>query len=247
MSLAKIFKIESFGATDGPGVRLVVFFQGCCFRCKYCHNPESWQWDAPGIRVYSVGEIIKLYNKNKAYYQNGGITLSGGEPMMQSDFVLKLAKACKRRHIRLAIDTAAANLIGNEKIYSKIAKYVDLWIVDIKALDENKHKDITGVSNLTGITLINMLEQLHKPYWLRYVLVKDLTDSKESLEKLGKFIASLKYCTNYELLPYHRLAEDKYKNLGIDYILAKTPLMTNEENKQCLAYLNEIIKSNTNN
>jgi len=245
MAIAKVFKIESFGATDGPGVRLVVFLQGCNFRCKYCHNPESWQWDAPEAKVYSVKDILDIYKRNAPYYVNGGITVSGGEPMMQSDFVLKLAQACKRRGIRLAIDTAGANLIGNEDIYAKVAKYADLWIVDIKALEENKHKDITSVSSLNGIHLINMLEQLHKPYWLRYVLVKDLTDSKQDLEKLGKFIAGLKHCANFELLPYHNLATNKYKELGINYVLNKTPVMTSEQNKECFNYLLEVIKSNT--
>lgn len=239
---AKVFKTETFGATDGPGVRLVVFFQGCCFRCAYCHNPESWELAGSKTYELSVREIIKLYQRNEPFYLNGGITISGGEPMLQYKFVLELAKACKAKHIRLAIDTAAANLIGNEDWYKKVAKYADLWIVDIKAINGVDHKNITGSDQLTGMKLIKLLEKWKKPYWVRYVLVKDLTNSKSQLEKLGNFLSDLKYMQNYELLPYHRLAMDKYKELKIDYKLAKTPLMTSKENSEALEYLKKNIK-----
>lgn len=243
---AKVFKTETFGATDGPGVRLVVFFQGCSFRCAYCHNPESWELSNDKCYPLSVRDIIKLYRKNEAFYQNGGITISGGEPMLQSKFVLKLAKACKRWSIRLAIDTAATNIVGNEKIYKKISKYADLWIVDIKAVNEIDHKNITSCDQLTGMKLISLLEQWNKPYWVRYVVVKNLTDSNSQLDTLAKFLANLKYMQNYELLPYHRLAMDKYKKLNIVYKLSSTPLMDSAELTRINDYLKQQIQKNKN-
>lgn len=242
---AKVFKTETFGATDGPGVRLVVFFQGCTFRCAYCHNPESWELESHSAYLLSVNDIIKLYKRNAPFYQNGGITISGGEPMLQYEFVYKLAQACKRQHIRLAIDTAGTNIFENEEWYKKIAKYTDLWIVDIKAINESDHKNITGYDQLTGIKLIQLLEKLKKPYWVRYVVVKDLTNSKGQLDVLGKFLSKLKYMQNYELLPYHSLATDKYKKLKINYRLSKTPIMSSKENTEVLSYLKAVIKKNT--
>lgn len=242
---AKVFKTETFGATDGPGVRLVVFFQGCSFRCAYCHNPESWELDSHSAYLLSVNEIIKIYKRNAPFYQNGGITISGGEPMLQYEFVYKLAKACKTHHIRLAIDTAATNIFINEDWYKKIVKYTDLWIVDIKAVNSLDHKNITGYSQLTGIKLIEMLEKLKKPYWVRYVLVKDLTDKKTQLDELGKYLAKLKHMQNFEILPYHSLATDKYKKLNIDYHLKKTPLMSSKKNNEVFEYVKNIMKKNT--
>lgn len=238
---AKVFKTETFGASDGPGVRLVIFFQGCTYRCLYCHNPESWELNGSKTYLLSVREIIKQFRRNQAFYMNGGITLSGGEPMLQYKFVYNLAKACKRWNIHLAIDTAATNLFGNETWYKKIAKYVDLWIVDIKSTNKVVHKQITGSEKTTGVALINLLEQWKKPYWVRYVLVKDLTNYKYQLKELGLFLSTLQYMQNYELLPYHTLALDKYKELKIKYPLAKTPVMNSKENSIAIKYLQSIV------
>lgn len=241
---AKVFKTETFGAADGPGVRLVVFFQGCSFRCAYCHNPESWEHFTKDTYSMSIKDIVKLYQRNKPFYQNGGITVSGGEPMLQHKFILKLAKVCKRKHIRLAIDTAATNLIGNEKIYKKVAKYADLWIVDIKGVDEKIHQQVTGSTSLTGMKLIKLLEQWKKPYWVRYVLVNKLTDSPVYLQTLGMFLSTLQYMQNYELLPYHSMALDKYKKLKISYWLKDTRVMTPDENAKALEIVKQAFAKN---
>lgn len=224
MEFAPYFKIESFGAVDGPGIRLVVFLQGCILRCKYCHNPESWKLDAQ-VNKISTDEIINLFNKNKEYYKDGGITLSGGEPLLHLDFIIELSQKCKLNGIHLALDTSGANFNSETiKKYDVIIKNTNLWIVDIKSIDPNKHKLITGIEHQNELDLIKYLERNNANYWIRYVFVPKLTDKREDLISLGIFLKSLKNMSKFELLPYHKLAINKYKNLKIKY-----PLLTTQD------------------
>jgi pyruvate formate lyase activating enzyme len=153
----KYFKIETFGAVDGPGVRLLAFAQGCPYKCIYCHNPESQTCN--GNKYISVSKIIKTYQKHKNFYTNGGITISGGEPLLQKNFCLSIAKRCYRKGISLAFDTSAATFSdANLKFFKKLIKYKPLFLIDIKSMDINMHKKITGSSNLNELALINFLE-----------------------------------------------------------------------------------------
>lgn len=225
----KVFKIETFGAVDGPGVRLVIFLQGCTFRCKYCHNPESWNMDYEQAKEMSAKDILALYERNKPFYEKGGITLSGGEPMLNADFIKVFGKLCKERNIKLAIDTSACNFLTNKQDYQDLLDLVDLWIVDIKAMTPEEHKYITGFEELTGMELIKFLEQNHKPYWARQVIIKSINDDQKHLDKLIEFIKPMKYCQRCELLAYHNLADDKYKKLNIPYVFKDIKLMTADE------------------
>lgn len=227
---APYFKIETFGAVDGPGIRLVIFLQGCPYRCIYCHNPESWKIDNKH-NLIDVNEVIKKYERNKEFYKNGGITISGGEPLIHKDFCLELAKQCYSKKIHLAFDTSGCNFIkSNIDYFNKLVKYKPYWLIDIKHIDKNKHKVITGYKNTNEIDLIRFLEKHKQHYWIRQVIVPNFTNDRQDLMKLRKFIIRLKYLDNFELLPYHELALKKYKNLKISYKLKqKTHVPTNVE------------------
>lgn len=232
------FKIESFGAVDGPGIRLVIFVQGCYYRCLYCHNPESWD-TKKNVKSISVEEIISLYLKNKEFYKNGGITISGGDPTLYLDFLKELAKKCHDQKISLAIDTAGVNFIPTNKLkFKQICKYKPLWIVDIKHINQQKHKQLTGVAEQREIKLIEFLDKNNQIFWIRQVFIPKITDSKNDLMKLGKFLKKLKNMEQFEFLPYHNLAIDKYKKLKIKYPLNATKLPTK---KQITAAMNYIL------
>lgn len=232
-SSAPYFKIETFGAVDGPGIRLVIFLQGCPYRCIYCHNPESWQINKK-VNSISAEEIIKQYNRNKEFYKNGGITISGGEPLLHKDFCLQLAKLCHSQNIHLAFDTSACTFMdANISWFQKIIKYHPYWIIDVKHINKAKHKVITGFSNNREIQLIKFLEKNKQHYWIRQVIVPNFTNDINDLLKLKKFIDTLKYVQNLELLPYHELALNKYKELKIKYKLKNmTHVPSNKEMKQ---------------
>lgn len=242
MQTIQVFKIETFGAVDGPGVRLVIFTQGCNFRCKYCHNPESWSNKNIDAKAMSTKDIVDLYERNKPFYENGGITLSGGEPMLHPEFILELASMCKAKNIHLAIDTSASTFISNKKDYEQIIDLVDLWIVDVKATNLKDHQFITGCKDLNGIEFIKYLESKHKPYWLRQVILKGFNDSKNKLDELINFIKQLKYIKKWELLSYHTLGLNKYNILNIKYQLNDTKVLTNQEFDEINDYVKQQLK-----
>lgn len=238
---ANVFKVETFGAVDGPGVRLVIFLQGCQFRCKYCHNPESWNLDNAQAKLMSISDIISLYERNRPFYEKGGITLSGGEPMLSADFIRVFSKVCKEKKIHLTLDTSACNFLTNKQLYLDVLNDVDLWIVDIKATNEKEHAFITGQKTLAGIEFVKFLEEKKKPYWIRQVIVKTINNDHSHLEELAKFINTLHYCQRWELLNYHNLATEKYERLKINYPFKDIPLLSNTEFHQAKSYLTKLI------
>ncbi|MDR1850571.1 MAG: radical SAM protein [Mycoplasmataceae bacterium] len=216
--LLPYFKIESFGAVDGKGIRLVIFSQGCPYKCIYCHNPESQTMKYE--KTISVKEILELYEKNKKYYKNGGITISGGEPLLHKEFCLAIAKECKSKKIDLAFDTSAATFIkSNLSFYKSLIKYKPYFLVDIKGLNKVDHKKITGVSNTNELDLIKFLELNKIKYTIRYVLLQNYTDGDKQLTMLKQFIKPLKYMDKIDFLPFHNYAKDKYVSLKKKYIL----------------------------
>lgn len=243
LSKAKIFKIESFGAVDGPGVRLVFFFQGCSYRCLYCHNPEGWQQSCSLTKKLSIRQMLKIYQNNKSFYINGGITVSGGDPLLQIDFLIKFAKVCKRKKIHLAICTACGNLHQDKSKYLKLLKYVDLWIIDVKAFNKQDHQFITKNDELNEKEFVQILEEHKKPYWISYVLVDKLTNHHSQLEELGRFIGGLKYLEKFLLLSYHNMAISKYNNLKINYPLASTPVLDSSQKQQALEIIRKFSKN----
>lgn len=239
---AKYFKHESFGAVDGPGVRLIIFLQGCPLRCKYCHNPESWDLNGSD-KFISVSEILQLYNKNAGYYKNGGITISGGEPTLHLDFLIALATETSKLGIHLTIDTAAFFFNEtNRTKFAKLVSLVDLWLVDIKHINSEKYILVTGSKQQNEIEFIKYLEQEKKSYWIRQVLVVGLTDDVKDLLMLGEFLKPLKYMKKFELLPYHALAKPKYIELKIDYALEDSVAPSSEQIAKAIEIINLGIK-----
>lgn len=216
-------QIESFALVDGPGVRSVLFLQGCPFRCLYCHNPETWEFNHN--KLITPSEAFEKLKRFKPYWKDkdhGGITVSGGEPLAQMDFLIEFAKICKKNGVHLTIDTAGSTFRNDSTFLTKfdeLLKYVDLIMLDIKCIDEEMHKKITGFSSKNVIDMFNYLSEKNFPIWIRHVLVPSLTDNDEYLKKTGEFISTLKNVERVEVLPYHDLALLKYDELKKDYPL----------------------------
>ena len=219
--IGHIHSTESFGAADGPGVRFIVFMQGCHMRCRYCHNPDTWKMD--GGDEVTADEILKRALRFKPYWgKDGGITISGGEPLLQIDFVIELFKKAKELGINTCIDTAGNPFTKEEPFFSKfeeLMKYTDLLLLDLKEINPTRHKDLTGFDNSNIIEMAKYLSEINKPVWIRHVLVPEHSDSDEDLDALGDFIDTLSNVDRVEILPYHTLGKFKWENLGIPYTL----------------------------
>ena len=215
----RIHSFESFGTVDGPGIRFVVFMQGCPMRCKYCHNPDTWNFD--GGKTYSAQEVATRALKYKNYYKNGGgITVSGGEPLAQAEFVAELFKIMKENGIHTAIDTSGITFTPqNKQKIDEVLRFCDLVLLDIKHIDDDKHKDLTGVSNANVLNFAKYLSDVGKKVWIRHVLVPQLTDVDNYLKGLKTFISTLSIVEKIEVLPYHNMGEAKYDKLNINYPL----------------------------
>lgn len=219
--IGHIHSTESFGAADGPGVRFIVFMQCCHMRCRYCHNPDTWKMD--GGDEVTADEILKRALRFKPYWgKDGGITISGGEPLLQIDFVIELFKKAKELGINTCIDTAGNPFTKEEPFFSKfeeLMKYTDLLLLDLKEINPTRHKDLTGFDNSNIIEMAKYLSEINKPVWIRHVLVPEHSDFDEDLDALGDFIDTLSNVDRVEILPYHTLGKFKWENLGIPYTL----------------------------
>lgn len=212
-----IHSIESFGTVDGPGIRFVVFMQGCPMRCLYCHNPDTW--DFKSGKEISAEELAKNALKYKSYIRNGGVTVSGGEPLMQAEFVTEFFKILKAENIHTALDTSGITFDENNERYRELLKYTDLVLLDIKHIDETEHEKLTGFSNARPLAFAKYLSDIGKDMWIRHVLVTGITDNDAYLKKLRAFIDGLNTVKKVEVLPYHTMGEVKYRKLGLDYPL----------------------------
>jgi len=213
-----IHSTDSFGTVDGPGVRFVIFFQGCPMRCLYCHNPDTWETGAGTLMT--AEELIQAYEHNRAFYQNGGITATGGEPMLQMEFLTELFTLAKRKKIHTCLDTSGIcfHPVCPEK-YDKLLEVTDLVMLDIKHIDDEQHKKLTGHSNQNILAFAKYLSEKNIPVWIRHVIVPDWTDSTEEQTRLGYFIGGLKTLKALDVLPYHDMGKAKYHELGIPYPL----------------------------
>ncbi len=223
-----IHSIETFGAVDGPGVRFVVFFQGCPLRCQYCHNPDTWE---VGKGTFTdVDSVLGKMLRNISFYKRGGITATGGEPLLQIDFLTELFKKAKEKDIHTCLDTSgiAFNPSDTEKI-DVLVRYTDLVLLDIKHIDSDKHEALTGFSNHNILSFAKYLNDKNIPMWIRHVIVPGITDDETQLEKLGRFLSSFDNVLKIETLPYHSMAKHKYEKLGIEYPLKSTPNATKEQ------------------
>lgn len=236
-----IHSIETAGMVDGPGVRYVIFLQGCLLRCKFCHNADTWELHS-GKEV-SVEELLSDIEEYLPYYKNsgGGVTISGGEPLLQIDFIIELFKELKKRGIHTTIDTSAGNYSNDETFIDKVKKLLsvtDLVLLDIKHIDSKKHKELTGKRNEHILEFANFLSNENVPTWIRHVLVPGHTDKEEDLKKLSLFIQSLQNVEKIELLPYHQLGIYKWTQLGLDYPLKNVSPPTTEQINKAKKILN---------
>ena len=227
--IGRVHSTESFGASDGPGVRFIIFLKGCSLRCKYCHNPDSW--GSEKCTEISCVELIEKAERYKEYWKNGGgITVSGGEPLLQIDFLTKLLKSAKQKGIHTAIDTCGEPFDEqNSERYDELLKFTDLVLLDIKHIDENKCISLTGKSNKNTLAFAKYLSKKGTKMWIRYVLVPGVTDDEEDLRKTKEFINTLETVEKVEVLPYHTLGKFKWQELGLDYPLEGVATPTNEQ------------------
>lgn len=216
MVLGNIHSYESMGTVDGPGIRYVVFLQGCPLRCKFCHNPDTWKIGERKIEESAEATLKKIVRYKNYFGKKGGVTVTGGEPLVQSDYVLELFKLCKKEGIHTALDTSG--YIFNEKV-KEVLEYTDLVLLDIKAIDEEVYRSLTSVEIDNTLKFAKYLNEIGKKVWIRHVVVPTITDDDEMLERTAKFISELKNVEMVEILPYHTLGVFKYKELGIDYPL----------------------------
>lgn len=222
----KLHSFESCGTVDGLGIRFVVFTQGCWLRCKYCHNPDTWNIKNAKYER-SVPFVMNEIVKYKDFYANGGgVTVTGGEPLMQIDFVRELFKECKKEGIHTALDTSG--FLFNDEV-KELLEYTDLVLLDIKSIDSNIYKNLTGASLEPTINFAKYLSQINKPMWIRHVLVPGITDDKTHLEELASFVKDLNCVEKVEVLPFHKMGEYKWKELNLVYQLSSVSIPTNDD------------------
>lgn len=232
--IGNINTIETLGLNDGPGIRFIVFMQGCTLRCKFCHNPEMWKQQEKA-KVQAEELVRKIYKYKNYFGETGGVTFSGGEPLLQRDFLLELLILCKKMGINTCIETAG---IGEN--YEEILKHVDLVIWDIKGIDEESYKEITGQNKYQdSIKFIMKCMEMNKKIWLRHVIIPNYNDNEEYIIKLKKFIKMIKY-EKIELLPYHTMGKEKYEQQNIIYKMQDIPAMDKEKCEELYKKLTEI-------
>ena len=223
----RIHSLESFGTVDGPGVRYVVFVQGCPMRCAYCHNPDTWPMT--GGTMIEPSYIIEQYERNESFYKGGGLTVTGGEPLMQVDFLIDLFTLAKEKNIHTCIDTSGiAYKPGNTEWIAKLDRLMeltDLVMLDIKHIDPEKHKELTSQPNDGILAFCAYLDQKNVDMWIRHVVVPGITDDDKYLFELGYFIGQFHNLKALDVLPYHTMGIAKYEKLGIEYKLKDVPAM----------------------
>lgn len=233
-----IHSIETFGTVDGPGVRYVVFFQGCPMRCKYCHNPDTWNIEDG--KLTDTEEIIERFERNREFYTTGGITATGGEPMLQMEFLTELFTKAHERGIHTCLDTSGIMYKGQEGI-EELMKVTDLVMLDIKHIDDMEHKELTGHSNENILKFAEYLNDISKPVWIRHVVVPGITYDEGELTQFAHYIKKFSNIEKVEVLPYHSMGKVKYDNLGIEYRLKDTPQLTKEEKKKAEDIINDVL------
>ena len=272
-----IHSIESMGLVDGPGIRTVVFFQGCRLRCRYCHNPDTWvlpkglslpdaSTRTSGASALSEGvscpskhtgsqeitpeALLRQALRYRSYWRGGGgITVSGGEPLLQADFLCEFFQLAKEQHIHTTLDTAGQPFTTAEPFFSRLTtllEHTDLVILDLKHIDPEKHRLLTGHSNESILSFARFLDQIHKPMWVRHVLVPGITDDPANLHGIRAFLDTLSNVEKLEVLPYHSMGKVKYDNLGIDYALKDTPQLTKAEAKSAESIILEAMRQARN-
>ena len=217
----RIHSVETFGSVDGPGIRFIVFLKGCAMRCRYCHNPDTWDPETDDLRT--ADELLTQAMRYRSYWgREGGITVSGGEALLQIDFLTELFRKAKAKGIHTCLDTSGQPFTRREPFFSKFAelmKYTDLLLFDLKQIDDAKHRELTGRTNRNILDCARYLSDIGKPIWVRHVLVPGVTDNDDDLHALRAFIDTLQNVKRVEVLPYHAMGTYKWEQLGIPYTL----------------------------
>lgn len=234
-----IHSVETFGSVDGPGIRYVIFLQGCRLRCQYCHNPDSWS--RRGGEPVSAEDMLLQALKYRTYWgKKGGITVSGGEPLLQMDFLIELFTRAKEAGVHTCLDTAGQPFCRQEPFFGKLRRLMqvtDLVLLDVKHMDSEQHRRLTGHGNENILDMARYLSQIQKPVWIRHVLVPERNDEDEYLRQLEEFVRSLKNVRRFEVLPYHTLGQYKWEKLRIPYPLRGIDPPARER----VAYVNELL------
>lgn len=235
MTTGLIHSMETMGLVDGPGIRVVVFMQGCSLRCKYCHNPDTWEYGV-GEKI-TPEELVRKIKRYKAYFDTskGGVTFSGGEPLRQPEFLIEALKLCKKEGIHTCIDTAGSG-IG---MYDEILKYTDLVLFDVKDITKEGYKNVTLVNIDESLKFIEAMKRNRTKMWLRHVVVPGLTDGEEHIRQFKEFIKEFDNVEKVELLPYHLLGVNKYEKLNIKYPLEGVEAMDKDLIKKYCDIINE--------
>lgn len=234
MLKGKIHSIETMGLVDGPGIRTVLFFQGCRLRCRYCHNPDTWQLGTG--KEMNIGELIRLLTRYRPYYGvTGGVTCSGGEPLLQIEFLTELFRACKAEGISTCLDTAG---YGNGH-YRALLDYTDLIILDVKHYRSDAYAALTGGNIAVPDAFLQAAAESATPLWIRHVVVPGLTDTPAHIEGLGNYLRGIPNIQKVELLPYHTLGVHKYVQMGLRYSLGNTPAMGKDEARKLQQLLSQ--------
>lgn len=223
--LGRIHSLESFGTVDGPGIRFVVFLQGCPLRCLYCHNPDTWDPKQSGKYLLSPEELLEEVLRYKSFIVKGGVTVTGGEPLLQPEFLYEFYSLCKENGIHTALDTSGA--IFTQAV-QKVYDIVDLVLLDVKSIDPNQHKELTGVRIDNTLQTLNYLEEKNKSTWVRHVIVPGWTDDDLLLKKTADYLVPYRCIEKVELLPYHDMGTRKYEQLGMEYRLKNTLPLSKE-------------------
>ena len=237
--VGNVHSIETFGAFDGPGIRYVLFLQGCPFRCQFCHNRDTWTTKTN--KLMTVEEVLNDYDRYKKFYKKGGITVSGGEPLLQLPFLIELFKECQKRNIHTCLDTSAACFnVRKSDDFKQLMKYTDLVLLDIKQINDEKHKVLVGDSNQKVLDFARFLDELKVPVNTRHVLIPGINNDIEDLKDLRAFLDSLSNIVKIDILPYHTKGIMKWEQMGLDYPLKGVLEPTKEE----VEIAENILKSN---
>ncbi|HOQ09705.1 MAG TPA: pyruvate formate-lyase-activating protein [Syntrophomonadaceae bacterium] len=223
-----VHSIDTFSTLDGPGIRTVIFLQGCPLRCRYCQNPDTWSKTSGSAREYPVAELMKIIRRGIPYFQasGGGVTVSGGEPLLQAEFVAELFTACQAEHISTAIDTSL--YVATSKV-ERVLPVTDLFLADIKHMEPQKSRKLTGLANQLNIANLCFLSQHNARLWIRYVVVPGLTDDPQDVTAMAELVKTLDNAERIELLPYHALGAHKWDLLGLNYTLHQTQPPTSQQ------------------
>lgn len=231
--IGRVHSFESFALVDGPGVRAVVFLSGCGLRCQFCHNPDTWHQNGVS-KTFTAQEVFNKLMRYRPYWKNnGGITVSGGEPLLQISFVTELFRLFKAAGINTCIDTSGFPYLGYKPDwkaqFDELMSLTDLVMLDLKQFDEELHRNLTGQPNDGVLAMARYLSKIGKPMWIRHVLVPGITDDEDDLTAMRAFIESLKTVERVEILPYHTMGKAKWEKLGLEYPLEGVPMPTQEQ------------------